>query len=142
MIAILRDRTARARRPYGCDLSCGELIDAGEVHRVQAIADDGRAYTWRAHLHCHAISAADYAARGRLWDDVGLAELPYLDWPAWSRDDIERACDRQGWAPTHPSRERARATWQRMRDERPAERMVRGWVCGEWVPGTALEVSR
>ena len=55
----------------------------------------------------------------------------------WSRARVEAACDRQEWSPSHPSRERARALWQRVRGDEPPARMERTW----WgdVPGTALE---
>ena len=141
MLHVLRDGTVRARKPHRCNLGCGELIEPGEVYRSQACVYDGDCYTWRAHLHCHALSAADFAECGCLWDEEGLAELCDFNLGEWSRADVKAACDAQGWAPSHPGRERARALWQRFVPV-GAPRMGRPWWGGETVPGTALEVRR
>jgi len=142
VITVLSDIACRARKPHRCDLDCGELIAVGEVHHRQGCIYDGRCYTWRAHLHCHALSACDFIERSRLWDEDGLADIADLDLGEWSRAQVDAACDRQGWSPSHPSRERARALWQRF-VPMGAPRMERWWWGGETVvPGTALEVRR
>jgi len=135
VIVVLSAGTVRARKSYRCHLHCDEAIEVGEVHHRQGGVCDGDCYTFRAHLHCHALSAADFA--DRLWDDEGLAEIEDIDLSEWSRARVEAACDQQGWSPSHPSRERARALWQRIRGDEPPARMERTW----WgdVPGTALE---
>ena len=140
MITVLSDGTCRARKPHRCDLDCGEKIVPGEVHHRQGCVDGGRAYTFRAHLHCHALSLFDFW-RGDRTNDDGLNEVSELCMEEWSRADIETACDRQRWAPSHPGRERARALWQRFASV-GAPRMGWPWWSGKPVPGTALEVRR
>ncbi len=139
MITVLSESRPRARLVYRCDLGCGEPIEAGERHYRQANVCDGRVDTFRAHLHCYAISAHDFDERDRLWDEDGLAQVCDIDMREWTRADIDAACDRQGWSPSHPARERARALWQRM--VRAPEQHVREWG-GDMRPGTALAIWR
>lgn len=139
MITVLSRSEPRARNEYRCNLGRGEPIGRGERHAASCCVDGGCCYTFRAHLHCWALSNHDYAERDRLWDDDGLSEVVDIDLATWTRADVEAACDRQGWPPSHPSRERARRLWQRAVEE---ERRVLRYLLSPGWPGVALDVYR
>jgi len=140
-VKVLSSGDVRARKRYRCSLCCDEWIESGEVHHRQGVVGGDGVGTFRAHLHCYALSAWEFGGRIGKYSDGYLAEIANLELDAWSREDIDKACDAMDWPADHPSREQARALWQRFH-EAGAPRMRRLSWGGGLRPGTALEVRR
>lgn len=52
---LLTDEIITARQDHRCDF-CGGVIHKGEKYNRQAIAEDGRVWTWKSHEVCKYIA--------------------------------------------------------------------------------------
>lgn len=57
MCRLIADQVVTARKPHGCN-ACGGRIEKGHPYARQRVADGGEAWTWKAHLLCHAVAAS------------------------------------------------------------------------------------
>lgn len=75
MTKTLQSRIRKARKEHRCDF-CNHKIAKGEQYVSQSCVCDGRAYTWKEHLHCRDLASA-------IWDyvdpDGGMTETEFCD---------------------------------------------------------------
>lgn len=66
-MTTLRDETVKARKDYVCDL-CKGKIPEGETYRYSSHVDN-IIYSFRTHLHCHALSH-----KLKMYDKVNMGD--------------------------------------------------------------------
>ena len=79
MTDLLSETRPKARKRYWCGW-CHSTIEPGQTYHRQAIANDGKAYTWR---ECHACDADNITARVGEWTDYeGSGAEDAYEWAA------------------------------------------------------------